>query len=240
MCIFDVCAGLGGALSVYFGLSAALQLLDVAFFSFLLHQNVFTNCTVNASEVFGGNVNGGGVSVYMGAYFLAFNFSGFAKAAVSDTFVRNLSVNVETVVFTSCSAITNAQIGNSYGGSFSLYVGAYTWSTSFGRSSSSSSSSTSGSITVTAVNVSISNANSSDSKAVAMGQNGANSYGGAMSVFYIGAYVWSEAGAPSAFSSSVSSTIKVADLVVSIRNSTFTNSSAVSRTFFPLIFIVLN
>ena len=62
----DECAGYGGALSVYAGLSAALQLLSVSFFSLALHNNGFANCGVSG-DVDGGNVYGGGVSLYIGA-----------------------------------------------------------------------------------------------------------------------------------------------------------------------------
>ena len=75
-CVVDVSStanvrlgnGYGGAVSVYFGLSAGLRQLDVSFFNLALHNNVFTGCEVSVSPDFGGNAYGGGVSVYVGGY----------------------------------------------------------------------------------------------------------------------------------------------------------------------------
>ena len=180
---------------------------------------------------------GGGVSVYMGGYSASFRSIGSAAAAVDDTAVRNASIRVDTVAFTSCSANSAAETsGNAYGGSFSLYLGGYAWSLS--SSSSSSSSSTSGSTTASGVRVSISDVNSSDCNATTTG----NSYGGSMSV-YIGAYAWSVSLGLSLSSSSLSDcgTTDVSGLVVSISSSRLANSSAVSRTFSqcPLVSISL-
>jgi hypothetical protein len=299
MCMIDVCAGYGGGLSVYFGLSTGLQLLDVTSFSLALRRNHFTRCTVIQSagrdEIHGGNAYGGGVSVYMGGYSSSIYENSVAVAAVGDTTVQNSSVRVETVSFTSCSATTGVSEAisqNSYGGSFSLYLGGYAWSQSF----SSSSSSTSGLTSASGVSVFISNVNSSDCSATTTGSSGGNSYGGsfslylggyawsfgrgevrstsgltsasgvsvfisnvnssdcsatttgvrgdtfggAMSVAYIGAYAWSYAltSTTSTSSSSACGTTNVTGLVVSISSSMFANSFAASRTFH--IFCVLS
>ena len=244
--MFDACAGYGGGLSVYFGLSAGLQMLDVAFFSLVLLRNEFTRCSVfaNLNEIFasGGNVYGGGVSVYMGGYYSSsISFHGDAVAAVGDTAVRNASVRVGTASFTSCCATTAGIFGaNSYGGSFSVYMGGYARSFSFSNSSSSRS----GLTTASGVNVSISNVNSSSCSATTAGIYGANSYGGSMSAVYIGAYTWSSAVAftgSSLSSSSVCGTTSVTGLVISISSSTFANSVAASRAFLrcPLVFVSL-
>ena len=185
---------------------------------------------------------GGGLSVYMGGYSSSFVSTGYIAAAVGDTAVRNASVRVDAVAFTSCSAnIAFAMSGNAYGGSFSLYLGGYAWSYS-GGSSSSSSSSTSGSTTASGVRVSISDVNSSDCSATTTGRAGANSYGGSLS-FNIGAYAWSSTQGSSFSSSSQSycGTTVISGLVVSISSSRLANSSAVSRTFSqcPLVSISL-
>ena len=236
----DACAGYGGGVSVYFGLSVGLQLLDVAFFNLALLRNDFTRCTVfvsagGLSDGFGGgNVYGGGLSVYMGGYSSSFASTGYIAAAVGDTAVRNASVRVDTVAFTSCSVNSATRVsGNSYGGSFSLYLGGYAWSSSSGGGSRS----TSGSTTASGVYVSISDVNSSDCSATTTGYNGANSYGGSMSAVYIGAYTWSSSGGDS---QSDCGTTNVSGLVVSISSSRLVNSSAVSGTFSqcPLVFNV--
>ena len=241
----DTRAGYGGGVSVYFGLSVGLQLLDVAFFKLALLRNDFTHCTVFVSaggdSIYGGgSVYGGGVSVYMGGY--SSSFIGSAAVDVGDTVVRNASVRVDTVLFTSCSV--NSAVnggGNSYGGSFSLYLGGYAWS--WTKSEDSSSSSKSGSTTASGVRVSISDVNSSNCSASTTGNpHGANAYGGSMSVVYIGAYAWSRSDIlTSLHSLSECGKTDVSDLVVSISSSRFANSSAVSRTFsqFPLVSISL-
>ena len=117
-----------------------------------------------------------------------------------------------------------------YGGSISSYLGGY----AFSYSGSGSSSSTSGATTARGVNVSISNVNTSDCSATSTGFSGANSYGGSMSVVYIGAYTWSYAQQGQPFPSSAQSscgTTNVSGLLVSISSSRLAHSSAVSRTF---------
>ena len=93
------CAGYGGALSVYAGLSAGLQPLSVSFFSLSLQNNVFANCVVSVVDVVAGNAYGGGVSLYIGAYSSVFSSNGEAAAAVVDTVVRNASVTSDTSRF---------------------------------------------------------------------------------------------------------------------------------------------
>ena len=124
-----------------------------------------------------------------------------------------------------------------YGGAISLYLGGYAWSSS---DSSSSSWSMSGSTTASGVLVSISDVNSSDCSATTTGSQGANSYGGSMSV-YIGAYAWSLSKGSWSSSQSFCGTTDVSGLVVSISSSRLANSSAVSRTFSqcPLVSISL-
>jgi len=238
----DTRAGYGGGVSVYFGLSIGLQLLDVAFFKLALLRNDFTHCTVFVSaggDTFygGGSVYGGGVSVYMGGY--SSSFIGSA-ADVGDTLVRNASVRVDTVAFTSCSV--NSAVngsGNAYGGSFSLYLGGYAWSlTKDGPISSKS-----GSTTASGVRVSISDVNSSNCSASTTGSpEGANAYGGSMSVVYIGAYARSRCDIyATSHSLSECGKTDVSDLVLSMSSSRFAHSSAVSRTFSqcPLVSISL-
>ncbi len=230
-----MCAGYGGALSVYFGLSAGMQQLDVSFFNLVLQSNVFTNCVVRSSPGYGGsgsgNVYGGAVSLYMGGYSSFFALNGAAVATAGDTVVRNVSVSLNTVQFTSCSA-TSSNIGsngaNAYGGSFSFYIGAYAWS----YSSASSSSSACGTTTASGVSVSVSNTRSSNCSAVTTTSGGssygANSYGGSMSVVYVGAYAWSFSIATS--SSSACGTTTASGVVVSVSNAPCSNCSAVTTT----------
>jgi hypothetical protein len=231
----DPRSGYGGALSVYFGLSAGLQQLHVSHISLGLRNNVFESCVVSVS-VSGGNAYGGAVSIYMGAYSSRLNFSGDAAAAVGDTVVRNVSVALDIAQFVSCSARREINgLGNGsnvYGGSFSFYIGAYAWS----RSDASSSSSTCGATDVIGVDVRVRHATSVDSTAFthvsllptsSIAQSlGANSFGGAMSVLHVGAYSWSASS--SASSSSACDATSVSGVLVQVSDSGCSNCSAVS------------
>jgi hypothetical protein len=237
----DPRSGYGGALSVYFGLSAGLQQLHVSHISLGLSNNVFDNCVVSVS-VSGGNAYGGAVSIYMGAYSSRLNFTGGAAAAVGDTVVRNVSVTLDTARFASCSAsreIKGSGNGsNVYGGSFSFYIGAYAWS----RSEDSSSNSSCGSTAVIGVEVRVKHATSVDCRAfthVTLSSSsqsrffgsqsaGANLYGGAMSLLYVGAYSWSRSN--TAYSSSKCEATNLSGVLVQVNNSGCSNCSAVSST----------
>ena len=181
----------------------------------------------------------------MGAYSSRLNFSGDAAAAVGDTVVRNVSVALDTARFASCSARReNNGLGNGsnvYGGSFSFYIGAYAWSRS-----DASSSSTCGATDVIGVDVRVRHATSVDCTAIthvsllsnsSITQSlGANSYGGAMSALYVGAYSYSF----SAGSLETSCTASVTNtyvylLSITIKRSSFRNSMALSSEWYLLI-----
>jgi hypothetical protein len=229
----DPRSGYGGALSVYFGLSAGLQQLHVSHISLGLMNNVFESCVVSVS-VSGGNAYGGAVSIYMGAYSSRYSSSGDVVAAAGDTVVRNVSVLLDAARFASCSArreISGAVSGsNVYGGSFSFYIGAYAWSQSVAGSSSS----TCGATDAIGVNVRLQHVASVDCTAfthVGLLPNsttsqslGANSYGGAISAVYVGAYSWSRSIAHSS-SSKCEATI-VSRLSMQVSDSGFSNCSA--------------
>jgi hypothetical protein len=231
---------------VYFGLSAGLQQLHVSHIGLGLRNNVFESCEVSVS-VSGGNAYGGAVSIYMGAYSSRLNFSGDAAAAVGDTVVRNVSVTLDTARFASCSARREINgLGNGsnvYGGSFSFYIGAYAWS----LSDASSSSSTCGATDVIGVDVRVRHATSVDCTAITRvsllpnasdAQSlGANSYGGAMSALYVGAYSYSDSNGAFKMSSSASVTNTHAHLLsITIKRSSFQNSMALSSEWYLLIF----
>jgi hypothetical protein len=226
--VLNVRTGYGGALSVNFGLSAKLQLLDVSFFNLMLQNNVFRNCVVSSSS-FGGNLYGGAISVYMGGYSSNHSEHDAVMAVVGDTVVRNVSLTLDKAQFTSCSATSSNNISfgaNAYGGSFSFYVGAYAWSLSKRASSRSAC----GATIASGVSVSVSNSPSSNCSAETTtrrgGSNGANSYGGSMSVVYVGAYAWSLS--ERASSSSTCGATTASGVSVSVNNSPSSNCSAVT------------
>ncbi len=238
--MLSTCAGYGGALSVYFGLEARLQLLLVSFVDLVFRSNVFLDCTVRSSPRVGGNVHGGAISVYMGGYSSVFADKGAAVAAVGDTVVRNVSVILEKTEFTSCSARSSifSELGASgtnvfdgsthaYGGSYSFYVGAYAWSFSL-----ISSSSVCGATIVSGLSVSVSNTLCSNSTVTSSGSLGANSYGGSMSVVHIGTYAWSASPSSSSSfsSSSACGETSASSLSVSVSNAPCSNCSAVTSS----------
>jgi hypothetical protein len=172
-------------------------MLSVSFVNISLQNNVFAKCVLKSS-VQGGNAYGGAVSLYIGAYSSMYSSNSNAVAAVGDTVVRNVNINLGSSQFNSCTAIRDMNTNyffrgaNVYGGSFSFYIGSYAWSQSY---SSSDSNSMCGSTNASNVTVFVQNISSFDSRAAisnSLGLSyGVNSYGGSMSVLYVGAYSWS-------------------------------------------------
>jgi hypothetical protein len=229
--VFHPRAGYGGALSTYFGLSSGLQLLKVENFQLLLLENAFVHCFVNVDPSVGGNAYGGGVSVYMGGYSSSYHLNGDASAHVGDTSVRNVSLTLRTARFTSCSASRSkgAFGSNSFGGSFSFFLGAYSWS----RSGDAGSSSIIGTTIARDLRIDISETPCSNCSAVTASEfdsMAANSYGGSMSVLYIGGYAWSFSNATGSNTSSVCGATTASGLSVSVRDAACFNCSAVTTS----------
>jgi len=182
--------------------------------------------------------------MYLGSYSSSVSVNGVTEAAAGDTAVSNVLMTVDAAKFTSCrSAINNVGVGNAYGGSLSIYVGAFTSSLNSLESGGlvimqSISTVTIGSTIASGVLVSISHSSYLNCSVVVNGEGGdpvtpENSYGGSLSVV-IGAYEWSAASGTAASSSSTSSAVcgatNATGLVVSISNSTFAASSASSAS----------
>jgi hypothetical protein len=215
--------------SLYFGLAAAALLLDVSSLSLVFRNNKFASCAVSVS-VSGGNAYGGAASVYIGAYMSVFASNVAAAAAAGDTVVRNVSVSLDSSRFDSCSAVSFGSFGaNVYGGSFSFYIGAYAWSRSASNGTSSSSC---GTTRVSGVIARIFNTTSNDISASttvrSASSRGANSYGGSLSVLYIGAYSWSFSGATSSSSRSSCGATSAGEVSVTVTDSACSNCSAMS------------
>jgi hypothetical protein len=188
-------------------------------------------------------VYGGGVSVYIGGY-SSFYATPYSNSIISETFVRNVSVTLNAARFTACSASTSNSIfgaNAAYGGSFSLYIGAYAYSYSYG-STSSSSVSTSGLTSVSGVSMIVNNVTALNSTALTLSQDqsfGANAYGGSMSVFHVGAYVWSysetddtlDSSSGNATSVSTSGPTAVSSVSLIVNNVTISNSLALTRSY---------
>ncbi len=168
-------------------------MLNVSFCSFTLQNNVFADCVVNVDAP-AGNAYGGGISLYIGGYSSVSSSNGNAFASVGDTLVRNVSVTLQSARFKSCVARRSGiriYGANVYGGSFSFYIGAYTWS----RGDSGNSSSAPGATDVRGVVILVQNISSFDSRSLTKAFNtsqtnghGASAYGGSISVLYVGSY----------------------------------------------------
>ncbi len=219
-------------MSLYCGVSAGQQLLSVAFLSIALQSSTFANCSVR-SNAQGGNAYGGAVSLHIGAHSSAYSSAGTAVAAAGDTVVRNVNVTLDTVDFKSCSAIreqkeSSSYGANVYGGSFSFHIGAYAWS----RSPSIGSTSTCGSTNASGIRVLVLHSNLFGSRALTTTSGsfsyGANSYGGSMSVFHVGAYSWSYSS--SGGSSSTCGSTSAIGIRVLLQNTTSVDSRALTTT----------
>ena len=174
-------------------------------------------------------------ALYVGSYSLSFSSTATSSSRCEATSVSGVSVQVSDSGCSNCSAVSSS-LGtsygaNSYGGAMSvLYVGAYSFSRSFDGSSISECEATS----VSGVSVLVSDSCCSNCSAVSSSKkfsSGANSYGGAMSVLYVGAYSFSGAPGnddPDMYSKSFVATTQVDLLSIAIKNSSFENSTALS------------
>jgi hypothetical protein len=170
--------------------------------------------------------------LYVGAYAWAASYESNSSSASAGSIVYGISVSVRNVGCSICSAVTfssqESSGANAYGGSMSvLYVGAYAWSVSEESDSFSASEAT----TESGVDVRVSNASCSNCSAVTtsdVDSNGANAYGGSMSVLYVGAYAWSFS--TRGDSSSASEATTVSGVHVSVSNAGCSNCSAVTSS----------
>ncbi len=155
-----------------------------------------SNCSaISTSGGFsnGANTYGGSMSVLLvGAYSWSQSSSGYSNSVCEFTSASNISVHVSGSGCSNCSAISTggrSSVGaNSYGGSMSvLLVGAYSWS----QSSSGGGSSMCEFTSVSDVSVHVSGSGCSNCSAISTSGGssyGANSYGGALSAAFVGAY----------------------------------------------------
>jgi hypothetical protein len=156
--------------------------------------------------------------------------------------VSDVAVLLNDAHFSDCQALT-ATTGAGIGGSFSahsfggsvsvLHVGSHSWSRN--AAANSSSSSTCGATSVGVVAVRIANVHSFDSQALTSTEGfstSASSYGGSISIMYIGAYAWSlnDFEGPFSNSSSICGSTSVSEVNVNVTDTACSNCSAVSST----------
>ena len=112
-----------------------------------------------------------------------------------------------------------------------LYVGAYAWSRS--QADSSNSSSMCEATTASGVSVHVSDSGCSNCSALSTSSSdsfGANSYGGSMSVLYVGAYAWSLSSAAASSSSSMCGATTASGVSVHVSDSGCSSCSALSTS----------
>ncbi len=118
---------------------------------------------------------GGSISLYLGGYAGSYSSSfssisssrGSSISTSGSTTASGVRVSISDVNSSDCSATTTGILGaNSYGGSMSVYIGAYSWSLSAGSSFPSHSQSYCGTTDVSGLVVSISSSQLANSAAV--------------------------------------------------------------------------
>jgi hypothetical protein len=207
----------------------------------------FKSCSAERrtdGNVYGANVYGGSFSFYIGAYVWSHAHNNMSSSTggatnISDVHVRVINVNSKDSTATQSSfdkSKSESRGAHAYGGSMSvLHVGAYACSRS--KSASSSSRSTCGATSAKRVSVIVSNAYCSNchaSSSSAHSNGGTNSYGGSMSVVYVGAHCMSSSpqDSPNSTITSNCSETHVLDVVVNVSDSDCINCSASVTTVF--------
>jgi hypothetical protein len=166
--------------------------------NYTISSNTLTNCSAMSSFTDGGNSNGanaygGGMSLAVGAYSFSSGIMGGGSDVSGNTAVSVTNYTISCNTLTYCSAMLSFTDGsssngaNAYGGGMSLAVGAYSYS---GNESS-----VSGNSAVSGTNYTISsnmltNCSATSSVSGVGNSNGANAYGGGMSLA-VGAYSYS-------------------------------------------------
>jgi hypothetical protein len=233
----------GGGISLFVGAYSYARAKGSVLFSgntavsratYTISNNILTMCSATSSVsggAGGANAYGGGMSLAVGAY----SYSAAATSNISgNTAVSGTNYTISTNTLTNCSAMSsftdggNSNGANAYGGGMSLAVGAYSYSSgiygSFGASGFAPD--VSGNTTVSFTNYTISSNTLTNCSAMLSltdggSSNGANAYGGGMSLA-MGAYSYSGG------ESSVSGNTAVSGTNYTISSNTLTNCSAMS------------
>jgi hypothetical protein len=186
---------------------------------------------------------GGSMSVlHVGTYAFSRSSSASSRSECGETTAKRVSVIISNSYCSNCRAesSSNHSIGgmNSYGGSMSVvYVGAHCMSSSPQHSPNSTITSKCGATHVLDVVVNVSDSdciNCSASVTTVFSHKdtasyGANSYGGSMSVLYVGAYSWSRTSDDSSKCSSTCGSTHANDVKVHISNYNCYNCRAITR-----------
>ena len=171
--------------------------------------------------------------LHVGAYAWSHSYRGLSRSTCGSTSASGIRVRVQNTTSVDSRASTttsgDSNGANSYGGSMSvLHVGAYAWSFSYATNSIS----TCGATTARDVSVYVNASGYSNCSAISTNghrSNGANSYGGALSAAFVGAYSYSSAaGSFFSFSRAIVESTEVVRLSVAIQDSTIVDAVAAS------------
>ncbi len=216
----------GGAVSVYYGLSAFFS-VDVLNVATLFINNRCFNSGITSSVGVAGNAYGGCLSVYAGAW----KINTGSYASVNSVDVSRMRVNVSSNTIVNCSAVMTSSswssTGNVYGGAISVYVGHFV----SGKGSSSVSGNTivTDSVYILKSNSLISCNSSSITLGTldgGIGSFGANVYGGGVSLV-IGSYSLSFDDSASETASGSSNSTVLGGTIVSNTSYDITDNSLV-------------
>jgi len=190
--------------------------------------------TSRGSNTYGGSISALFIGAYVWSCINVASSSNSSSSITGSTSATRISVHVIGSTCSNCHSFASSQGtsrgANAYGGGMSvLYIGAYSWSFNNGAFSSSAG----GATAAVEVSVVVKEAACYNCSAVTSSQgssDGANVYGGSMSVLYVGAYAWSLSNG--AFSSSKSScgSVYAADVTVSASNVACFSCAALTTT----------
>ncbi len=196
-----------------------------------ISSNTLTNCIATSSSVksYGANVYGGGIALAAGAY--CYSSNDVSEVSGSTTF-SNTSDTISSNTLTNCNSTSSVSDGsygaNVYGGGISVSVGAYSYSR---READTSGSFVSGSTTVSNTRYTISSntlTNCNVQSVFALFSNGADVYGGGISVA-VGAYAYSVSLTVTS-NGNISGSTTVSNTICSISSDIFTNCRVFSQT----------
>ena len=198
-----------------------------------------SNCsalsTTSGGGSYGANSYGGSMSLmHVGAYSWSRGNDVYSNSSSTceATAANEVSVHVSDSACSNCSASNTKSGGgsygaNSYGGSLSMmHVGAYSWSRSYSASSNSMCEATAANeVSVHVSGSACFNCSALSTTSDGSKSDGANSYGGSMSMMHVGAYSWS-LGAATGSSFSTCGATAANEVSVHVSDSACSNCSA--------------
>lgn len=204
--------------------------------------------TIGGGDSFAASAFGGSLSVmYVGAQALSQAKTNLSASTCELTSASDLNVSVVNISCSDCTAVTETVktsnnllptgstvlfAANSIGGSMNvIYIGAVSWA--FITERESKSASECGATSVSGVAIFVTNMSSSNVLAHARSADksyGANSYGGSMSVLYVGSFSWSSCLDSRTSTSSANGLTSASSISINIRDVLCSNNTAMTKS----------